>query len=49
MFTAAINDVEADIKGKSDIQLLDIAQKVKQEYQLNKNVSLHSLAAKSRR
>ena len=29
MFTTAINDVEADIQGKSDAQLLHIAHQVK--------------------
>ena len=29
VFTAAINDVEADVKGKSDAELLGIAEKVK--------------------
>ena len=30
-----MNDVEADIKGKSDAQLLSIAKKVKAEYESN--------------
>ena len=38
VFTAAIGDVEADIKGKSDSQLLAIAHQVKQEYENDKNV-----------
>ena len=46
VFTAAINDVEADVKGKSDAQLLGIAQKVKGEYETNPNLSLQTLAEK---
>ena len=46
VFTAAINDVEADIKGKSDLQLLRIAEEVKREYEANPAVSLHALAGK---
>ena len=46
VFTVAINDVEADIKGKSDQQLLEIAGKVKEEYEKDPAVSLHSLAEK---
>ena len=46
VFTAAINDVEADVKGKSDTQLLGIAEKVKAEYETKKGVSLKSLAKK---
>ena len=44
VFTAAINDVEADVKGKSDAQLLAIAQQVKQAYEADPDVSLHTLA-----
>ena len=33
IFTTAINDVEADIKGKSDAELLSIAKSVKEEYE----------------
>ena len=40
VFTTAINDVEADIKGKSDAQLLSIAKDVKVEYESNPNESL---------
>ena len=43
LFTSAINDVEADIKGKSDDQLLGIAQQVKQEYESDPEVSLQAL------
>ncbi len=46
VFTAAINDVEADIKGKSDAELLSIAEKVKYEYEANTKISLHSLTQK---
>ena len=46
VFDVAISDVEADIKGKSDIQLLNIAEHVKQEYESNPNISLHLLAEK---
>ena len=44
VFTVAINDVEADIKGKSDLQLLTIVEQVKQEYEADPNISLHALA-----
>ncbi len=47
VFTAAINDVEADIKGKSDAQLLEIAKKVSEEYENNLDGTfLDSLAIK---
>ena len=46
IFTAAINDVEADIKGKSDAQLLGIAEKVKNEYEKNSKICLQTLADK---
>ncbi|MBQ1954837.1 MAG: SpoIIE family protein phosphatase, partial [Clostridia bacterium] len=46
VFTAAIGDVEADIKGKSDAQLLNIAEQVKQEYEADPETSLHFLAEK---
>ena len=46
VFTAAINDVEADIKGKSDAQLLSIAEKVKKEYEKTSRISLQGLAEK---
>ena len=36
VFTSAINDVEADVRGKSDAQLLDIAENVKAEYENKK-------------
>ena len=46
VFTAAINDVEAAVKGKSDAQLLNIAQKVKAEYETNRGIPLQTLAQK---
>ena len=46
VFTSAINDVEADVKGKSDAQLLRIAEQVKQEYEKNPEVSLQTLIEK---
>ena len=46
VFTTAINDVEADIKGKSDAQLLGIAEKVKKEYEKTSKISLQGLAEK---
>ncbi|MBR5122239.1 MAG: SpoIIE family protein phosphatase, partial [Anaerotignum sp.] len=45
-FTTAIGDTEADIKEKSDAQLLDIARQIKLEYEYNKNVSLDALIKK---
>ena len=44
VFTAAIGDVEADIKGRSNAQLLSIAEKVKEEYERKPYISLYSLA-----
>ena len=46
VFTTAINDVEADIMGKSNAQLLKIASNVKNEYELNPNASLTELMDK---
>ena len=46
VFTAAMNDVEAAVKGKSDAQLLGIAKKVKAEYETNRKVLLNTLAEK---
>ena len=46
VFTTAINDVEADIKGKSDSALLEITKKVKDEYEGDPSVSLSLLAQK---
>ena len=45
VFTSAINDVEADVRGKSDAQLLDIAKNIKDEYESTNNTkSLQELA-----
>ena len=44
LFTTAINDVEADVKGKSDAQLLGIAHQVKQAFESDPDVSLTTLA-----
>ena len=44
VFTSAINDVEADIKGKSDKQLLGIVEQVKQAYENNPAIDLKMLA-----
>ena len=46
VFTTAINDVEADVKGKSDAQLLRIAEDVKAEYETNPDASLMALVEK---
>ena len=46
VFTTAINDVEADITGKSNDQLLSIARDVKEEYEKNPDASLDELVAK---
>ena len=46
VFTTAINDVEEDIKGKSDAHLLAIAESVKTEYESNPDVSLQELTGK---
>ena len=46
VFTAAINDVEADIKGKSDSQLLSIVKDVKEEYERDLEASLLEIADK---
>lgn len=46
VFTIAINDVEADIKGKSDEHLLDIAEDVKVEYEGNPDAQLMDIANK---
>ena len=44
VFTTAINDVEADIVGRSDAQLLDIAEAVKAAYEQDPSTPLASLA-----
>ena len=46
VFTTAINDVESDIKGKSDAHLLEIARAVKAEYEDNRDIDLEGLIAK---
>lgn len=46
VFTTAMNDVEADIMGKSDAHLLEIAYEVKEEYEDNPSISLQQLADK---
>jgi hypothetical protein len=43
VFTTAINDVEADIMGKSDGALLNIANAVKVEYESDPNISLSDI------
>ena len=48
VFTTAINDVEANVKAKSDAYLLGIAQEVKKEYQSSPELSLQELAQKHR-
>ena len=45
-FTAAINDVQKDIRDKSDKQLLNITEQVKKEYEENPNVKLDDLLEK---
>ena len=44
VFTAAIGDVESDVKGKSDAQLLSIVNQVKQDYEANPTIDLQTLA-----
>ena len=44
VFTSAMNDVEADVKGKSNSHLLEIAQAVKEDYEKNTEISLFTLA-----
>ena len=46
VFTTAINDVEADIKGKSDAELLDIAMKVRDEYEISPDTPFDELLEK---
>ena len=46
VFTAAINDVETDVRGKSNAQLLAIANRVKQEYEQDPSISLQELVLK---
>ena len=42
-FTTTMNDIITDIKSKSDTAILNVAQKVKQEYALDKGVDLSNL------
>ena len=44
VFTAAMNDVEADITGKSNAQLLSIAKQVREKYLKNPTMSMELLA-----
>ena len=46
VFTTAINDVEADIKGKSDAHLIGIAEDVKAEYERNPDIALLDIVDK---
>ena len=46
VFTVAINDVEAAVREKSNRQLLEIAEQVKQEYENDPTVSLPGLTEK---
>ena len=46
VFTSAINDVEADVRGKSNAQLYTIVENVKEEYEQNSTISLSVLAEK---
>ena len=46
VFSTAMNDVEADIKGKSDAALLTIANSVKDDYENDPTVALTALAQK---
>ena len=46
VFTSAINDVEKDIKGKSNAHLLKIAEDVKAEYTSGSNIQPNDLAKK---
>ena len=46
VFTVAINDVESDVRGKSNRQLLEIAEQVKREYEKDPSVSLQTLTEK---
>ena len=43
VFTVAINDVESDVREKSNRQLLEIAEQVRQEYEKDPSVSLQAL------
>ena len=46
VFTVSINDVEYDVRTKSNLHLLEITEQVKKEYENDPTVSLLSLAEK---
>ena len=46
VFTVAINDIESDVREKSNHQLLSIAEQVRQEYEHDPSVSLQVLVQK---
>ncbi|MBO5935599.1 MAG: SpoIIE family protein phosphatase [Clostridia bacterium] len=46
VFTSAMTDVIADVRGKSDENLLNITENIRNEYTTDKNISLDSLAEK---
>ena len=46
VFTSAMNDVIADVRGKSDENLLEITRNIRSEYESNKEISLLLLAEK---
>ena len=46
VFTVAINDVETDVRGKSNHQILKIAEQVKEDYEKDPTVSLSDLTDK---
>ena len=46
VFTVAINDVEMDVRGKSNHQILKIAEQVKEDYEKDPTVSLSDLTDK---
>ena len=46
VFTAAINDVETDVRGKSNDKLIELVELVKQEYENDVNIDLQILADK---
>ena len=46
LFTIAINDIETDVRAKSNRQLLDNAERVKSEYEKDPELSLNDLAVK---
>ena len=46
VFTVAINDVEAAVREKSNHQLLEIAEQIKQEYENDPTISLSGLTEK---